>query len=159
MNMEQCVSEMQRRTICNLIANQQRKKVAISNPSIYKEKENDCEFWINFAKEITDKLIINGYFEGYKLSSMGLIQGNDYNLQLTDDFNKKKFHIYSDGSVSNAMDYTPETGINLDGFQIFLLIMIAVYFIAFIITLLMGSLAVLVVIILGIINICIFWDS
>lgn len=159
MNMENCVSAQQKHTICNLIAKQQRKKCATENPELFKKRENDDEFWMNVANRIIDNLIQKGYCEGYELESRGLIQGRGFNLEFDDNFNKEKYYIYTDGSLSNAMDYVPEKGIDLDGFQIFLIIMIAIYLIAFFITLITGSAAMLIVIALGIINLIILFNS
>lgn len=160
MNMQNCVSAQQRQTICNLIAKQQRKKCAEEHPDLFKKRENDDEFWMNIANRIIDNLIQKGYCEGYELGSRGLVQGKGFNLEFDDNFNKEKYYIYTDGSLSDVMDYMPEKGIDLDGFQMFLIIMIVIYLIAFMITFsARSSAAGLIVIALGIINLIILFNS
>lgn len=159
MSMENCVSEQQKLAICTLLANQQRKKASSNDTKIYHERKNDNEFWLSVAENILDKLIQNEYCEGYHLRSRGLVQGKGFNLEIDDDFNKEKFYIYTDGSVSDAMDYTPDKGIGLDGFQIFLIIMIVVYLIAFIISGTVESgFTPLIIIALGIANLYILFN-
>lgn len=62
--------------------------------------------------------------------------------------------------VSDAVDYIPKKDIDLNGFQIFLIVMIAVYLIAFIISTTVDSgFAPLIVIALGIANLYILFNS
>lgn len=64
------------------------------------------------------------------------------------------------GIVSDTVDYIPKKDIDLDGFQIFLIVMIVVYLIAFIISTTVDSgFAPLIIIALGIANLYILFNS
>lgn len=107
----------------------------------------DCgEISVYVGKECKVNDLVFGSNE-YFSSGAKIIRSNNGILKETD-------------IVSNAMDYTPDNGIDLDGFQIFLIIMIAVYLIAFILTMITGAAkAFIIVIVLGIINLFVLFNS
>lgn len=106
------VNSIQRQAICKLISSQEKKKAKIKNPDIYQNHIDDYEFWYDLAENYFINELINSsnhYAPPYKLSSLGLIS-DGYILQFTDDDNREKYVIRTNGAIEGPEDYTPDRG-------------------------------------------------
>lgn len=104
------VNPIQRKSLCNLIANQRKKSAKTKHPDIYEEHADEYEFWYGIAEDrFIDKLMNSStnYAPPYELNSKGLISGG-FLLEFTDSENREKYIIKPDGKIEGPEPYTPK---------------------------------------------------